>query len=179
MAEVPNFLRVGLDHFIGEDEGEIRLDGTPLPGILQRMSIRGRLKTDQATLLFGGEKTQPLGFQAATVFIELALPSEGGFLPGSESTCYDKLAELNAVFTEVDADINAKLHRISNAQINARGIDQVWFSELESSEAHRDVITARLVLTQKEPPDFKALRREQAAIETELDEIIVEDDDAP
>lgn len=163
---VPNFLRVGLDHFNGEDAGEIRLDGKPLPGFLQRMTIRGKLKTDRASVLFGSEKEQPLGFQAAVIHIELALPSDGGFLGpalgGAVSTSYDKLAALQGVFAEVDTDVNAKLHRITNAHVNARGIREVWFTELSSEEGHNDVITARITLTQKEPPDFKQLRGQQA-----------------
>ena len=118
---MPNFLRVGFDHFIGADAGEIKLNGNLLPGFLQRLSVRAKLKTDRAGTIFGGAKEQPLGFQAAVLHIELALPSDaGGSFFGGESTCYDKLAELEAVFAAVDGDVNAKLHTISNAHANAQ-----------------------------------------------------------
>ena len=156
---MPNFLRIGLDHFIGEDAGEIRLGGQLLPGVMQAMQVRGALKTDRASSLFGGDTDQPLGFKAAVIFIELTLPSDGGFLGsalgGSVSTCYDKLKELRRKYTEVDDDLNAKLHDITSIHADAYGIRQVWFSALDSSEAHGDTITARLRLTQKSPPDFE------------------------
>ena len=172
MAAIPNFLRVGLDHFIGEDAGEIRLDGRLLPGVLQGLQIRGALKTDRAGSLFGGDTDQPLGFKAAVMFAQLTLPSDGGFLGpalgGSVSTCYDKLKELRRIFTEVDDDINAKPHAISNIHAEAFGIRQVWFSELDSTEADGDTITARLRLTQKSPPDFEQLRRDRTELEADL-----------
>lgn len=175
------FMNIGLDHFIGEDAGEVRLDGAALPGVLQRMDIRGRLKVDKAEGLTGGGKSQPLGFQAATIFIELILPSDaGGAFFGGSSTCYDKLGELNGVFTAVDVTTSAKLHRISNSHANARGIEEVWFMGLDSEEAHNDTITARITLEQKEPPDFAAMRTGQlTAIQNESDSYFVEDSDAP
>ena len=157
---VPNFARIGLDHFIGEDAGEIRLDRDSLPGILQRMTIRAKLRLDTAGSLFGEEKKQPTGFTGARVFVTLALPSGGSFLGpalgGSVETCYDLLEALNEWFRAVDGDGNAKIWQISNAQISARGIKEVWFSTLESSEAHRDVIIASLEFTEPDPPKFGA-----------------------
>ena len=184
---VPNFLRVGLDHFQGEDTGEIRLDGEPLPGLLQRMSIRGRLKLDQSELMASlgiSTTSQPLGFQAAVIHIELALPSDGGFLGpmlgGTVSTSYDKLEALEARFAEVDGDVNAKVRRISNRHVNARGIGEVWFTELSSQEGQDDVIIARIVLTQRYSPDFKARRRALAVEESGLVESgALLDEDSP
>lgn len=182
---MPNFLRIGLDHFIGEDAGEIRLDGRLLPGVMQGMQIRGGLKTDRASTLFGGDSDQPLGFKAAVIFVDITLPSDGGFfgpaLGGSVSTCYDKLKELRRIYEEVDNDLNAKLHDIINVHAEAYGIKQVWFSELDSSEGHGDTITARLRLTQKVPPNFEKLRQQRTVLESDLatDGIDLADEDAP
>ena len=173
---IPVFSTLGLDHLIGEDAGELRLDGVLLPGILQRMSIGGVLHVDRARMVSGAMRSQPIGFEVPTVRLTLALTSDPpGFFSGAtqvanliasgslsdaeaENTCYGKAGLLERLHRAVGLDGNPIARRISNPHVNQRGIAEVWFTGLITSEAHGDVIMADVEFEQVEGPSFDDMR---------------------
>jgi len=129
------------------EDGEVRLAGELLPGVLTHLSVRGLVKFDEAEQdgMSGKTKT-PLGWDDAEVVIIVDL------LTDSESTCYDKLALLDAKFRGHDGQGNPLVLDVVNAHLRARGVDQVVFSGLDSSETDQDdVMLANLSFTEHRP----------------------------
>jgi len=136
------------DGILSFEHGDVRLGNDPVPGILRSQSITGLVRFDEAQQdgLSGKNKT-PLGWEDANINLELELMSD------DKSDCYQKLTELNAVFQGRDNGGNPKVYEVVNAHARARGIDQVVFAGLDSSETDEDdVITASLNFVEHNPP---------------------------
>ncbi len=141
------------------DDGEVRLGGELLPGVLKYLSIRNQVRFDEAEQdgLSGKTKT-PLGWEDAAVVVIVEL------LTDSSSTCYDKLAMLDAAFRGHDSKGNPLVLDVVNAHLRARGVDQVVFSGLDSSETDReDVISANLSFVEYKPAVVAVEERAEAS----------------
>ncbi len=131
--------------------GAIFLDGICLPGLLTSLSVRGQVRYDLAEQdgLSGKTKT-PLGWEDDSIILSLALTSE------DESTCYDKLRIINGWFSGQDSSGNPMVLRVANPHLLARGISEVVFDGLESSETDQDdIINASLKFSEHNPPVVK------------------------
>lgn len=151
------------DGFLSVDHGHVALGGKLVPGILVSMGIDGSVRFDEAQVdNLSGKKKTPMGWEDAAVTIELALTSD------DDSNCYEKLAVLNGIFKGLDAGSNPRVYSLSNAHATARGVDQVVFSGLRSSESNDDdVITASLAFAEHNPPTIPPEVRSAATAEKE------------
>jgi hypothetical protein len=195
VAGIPILTHLGLDHFIGADAGEVRLNGDLLPGLLQSMSIRSAMRTDSAQFVSGAQRTQPMGFEPATVRLLLELTSEpssffsiadqvsaltgGAAQAGPDNTCYGKAKALSLLHTAVDFSGNPVQYRLTNRHTLARAIREVWFTGFETSEGHEDTVTATLEFTQIESPSFEKLAVEAAQQAPTGDFAPLADEDLP
>lgn len=140
------------------EDGEVRLAGELLPGVLKYLSVRDQVRFDEAEQdgMSGKTKT-PLGWEDAAVVVIVEL------LTDSSSTCYDKLAVLDAKFRGHDSKGNPLVLDVVNAHLRARGVDQVVFSGLDSSESDQDdVILVNLSFTEHRPAIVAVEERAEA-----------------
>jgi len=140
------------------EHGEVRLAGELLPGALKHLSIRGLVRFDEAEQDgMSGKTRTPLGWEDADVVIIVDLLTDSG------STCYDKLTALDAKFRGQDDQGNPLVLDVVNAHLAARGVDQVVFSGLDSSETDQDdVIQASLSFTEYRPAVVAVEERAEA-----------------
>lgn len=140
-------------------DGEIRLAGELVPGILSSLRVDGKVRFDeQAVDGASGTKKIPLGYEDCAVSLGLFL------LTDEQSTCYDKLAQVSAMFKSLDDKANPKIFDVANRHLLARGVRQVVFFRLESAEdTYTDEIRATLSFLEHNPP---IIRTEQAEAKT-------------
>lgn len=122
------------------DHGVVILGGVELPGIFKNQSIAGSVRFDTAepTGLSGSVKT-PLGWEDADITLVIELISDEQMSPYvAGSNCYEKLAQIDAIFRGYDNGTNPKVYEVDNAHALARGISQVVFAGLQSRETQRD-----------------------------------------
>lgn len=133
------------------ENGIVSLDGKELPGILTSLRVSGKVRFDEQQVDgSSGNKKTPQGFEDADINLGLVL------LTDDISTCYEKLEEINAVFRGLDSKANPKIYDVTNSHLSARGIRQVVFSDLSSSEDDRsDDMTVRLSFVEHNPPIIK------------------------
>jgi len=129
------------------DDGTISLDREEIPAILTRMQIRNSVVFDRASVgSLSGENKTPMGFSDADVTVSMVL------LTDEQATCYERLRQLNRVFTSVDDLANPRIYTIFNSHCDARNIHRVVFSGLESSETDQeDTIDVSLSFVEKQP----------------------------
>jgi hypothetical protein len=77
-------------------------------------------------------------------------------LSDAESDCYDKLALLNGKFQGLDGKAKPQIYKVFGRQLQARGIENVVFSRLDSQEDDSsDMIAASLEFKEHNPPVIK------------------------
>ena len=136
------------DGYLSVEHGQVSLGGQIIPGVLTSMSIGDAVRFDEVEVdSLSGTKKIPMGWEDSAITIEIILPSDDG------GTCYDKLADLNGIFKGLDSKSNPKVFAISNAHAIARGVDQVVFKKLRSTETNADdVISVSLSFDEHNPP---------------------------
>lgn len=132
---------------ITDDFGQMKLDSKLLPGTFEAMEITGDIVIDEVEVPGqSGKAKQAMGFGDAVISLKLRLPTD------DESTAYEKLEQLNAIFQAVDAQAKPYVYRIVNKHTAARKVNQVIFKTLRSSEDNRsDLIKAELEFTEYRP----------------------------
>ena len=137
-------------------DGVIRLGEEELPGILSSLRIEGKVRYDEQEVDgASGAKKTPQGWEDQTVSISLIL------LTDDESTCYEKLEKLAPFFKAPDENSNPQIYSFVNRHGQARGLRQIIFDRLESSENSReDTIRVSLGFTEHNPP---IVRTEEAS----------------
>ena len=149
------------DGILSFEHGDVRLGNSLVPGILKSLSIAGRVRFDEAKQdTMSGKVKIPHGWEDSDIHIELELVTDDNFFPENsgnkttkKTTCYDKLSALSAIFRGHDNGGNPKVYDVINAHARARGIDQVVFAGLDSSETDGDdVIVASLNFVEHNPP---------------------------
>ena len=130
------------------DDGIVSLGGAELPGLLASLTVSGEVRFDEAkTDGQSGKKKTPMGYEDATVNIDLEL------LTDDSGTCYDKLTTISRQFKDVNPRAAPKIVGVVNRHLRARNINQVVFSGLSSRETNRDdTIMASLTFTEHIPP---------------------------
>jgi len=130
------------------DHGRIELGGVEVDGILKTLSIRGAVRFDEAEQdgISGTVKT-PMGWEDADITMTMEL------LTDDETDCYARLARLSELFQGYDNGGNPKVYEVVNVHALARGIRQVVFAGLESSESDMDdVMLVVMSFVEHNPP---------------------------
>lgn len=134
------------------EDGIISLDGEVLDGLFQNIGVKTAVRFDEAKVDgSSGTKRTPQGFEDSEITIRLLLVTT------EESTCYDKLERINAIFKGLDKNANPKIYSISNSHLLARGVREVVFASLDSTENNTtDEISLTLRFIEHNPPVIKA-----------------------
>lgn len=133
------------------EDGLIRLGDTELPGILTELRVDGKVRFDQQKKDgSSGKKKTPKGFEDSDVMVTMLL------LTDSESQCYEKLEQVSGLFRKIDGKANPQIYTVTNRHLLARGVRQVVFSKLQSSENNStDEIRVTLGFIEHNPPVTK------------------------
>eukprot|EP00828_Plagiopyla_frontata_P043835 TRINITY_DN6983_c0_g1_i2.p1 TRINITY_DN6983_c0_g1~~TRINITY_DN6983_c0_g1_i2.p1 ORF type:complete len:167 (+),score=43.12 TRINITY_DN6983_c0_g1_i2:196-696(+) len=135
------------DGYLTFDDGKVTLGSSELDGLLQQMTVRGAVRFDKAEQdgMSGKTKT-PMGWDDADISLTLLLETD------EQSDCYERLDDLDALFKGQDNGGNPKILTVLNRHCQARHINQVVFSGLDSQESNRDdAILATLAFTEHRP----------------------------
>jgi hypothetical protein len=134
------------------EDGVVKIDGQELPGILDDLDVDGRVKFDEQNVDGqSGKKRTPMGWEDTEVSLRLCLTTED-----DGPDCYDKLTEINGIFRAMDGNANPKVYTVDNRHLLARGVGELIFSGLSSSERDRDdTVTAYLSFVENNPPVIK------------------------
>lgn len=140
---------------ITDASGQIKLNDSFIPGVFQKLSIDNEVKYDQKSVSgSSGTKKQAVGFEDATVSVTYLLQND------EQSTPYQKLQELVALFRSMDKSAKPQIYNIVNEHTAAFGIDRVLFKGIRTNEDNRkDYITATLDFIEWEPPVVKIEER--------------------
>lgn len=133
------------------DYGQIKLDGTLLPGIYRGMSVSGsvRIKEEEAPGQSSKFK-QALGWDDLQVDITLILQND------EESTPDEKLKAVVQAFRKTDKSAKPIAYRITNKHTAAWGLDKVLIKDLRSEDPPDvDNIRVTLSLVEWESPLVK------------------------
>lgn len=133
------------------EDGIVTLDGTELKGILQRLDVKTAVRFDEAKVDgASGKKKTPAGFEDSEVDVSMIL------LTDEDGDCYEKLEEIDHIFKGIDKNTNPKIFTVTNRHLLARGIREVVFANLASSESSRsDEINISLQFIEHNPPVIK------------------------
>ena len=133
------------------EDGIVQLGGEEVPGILRTLTVEGKVRFDEQQVdQASGKKKTPQGFEDTDVMIGLVLITD------DDSTCYEKLETVSGMFRSVDDKANPKIYAVTNKHLLARGVRQVVFSKLQSSENDStDEITVTLGFVEHNPPIVK------------------------
>ena len=150
-----------MDGMLTFSHGEVRLGSKLVPGILKSLNVRGAVVFDEAERdgLSGKTKT-PKGWDDSAITLTVELLTD-------DTTCYDKLASLDALFRGHDNGANPRVLDVANAHVSARGVEGVVFAGLDSAETDQDdVILATLRFTEHRPPIIRAEKRISKTVST-------------
>lgn len=141
------------------EDGRITLGGAEVPGILQDLRVACRVRFDEhKSDNLSGKSKIPTGYEDADISVTVAL------LTDDNSDCYEKAAELAGLFKDTDGKLNPQIFTVVNKHIQARGVKQVVFSSLDTTESSRnDEIRATLKFVEHMPP---IVRPEKAEAKT-------------
>ena len=143
-----------MDGMLTFSHGEVRLGSKLVPGILKSLRVRGSVVFDEAEAdgMSGKTKT-PKGWDDCAISLSVELLTD-------DTTCYDKLTQLDALFRGYDNGANPRVLDVANPHVTARGIERVVFAGLDSSETDQDdVVMASLRFTEHRPHIIRAEKR--------------------
>lgn len=137
------------------EDGVITLGGEEVPGILQSLSVDGKVRFDEQKVDgVSGKKKTPQGYEDCEITVAVYLVTD------ADTSCYEKLEALSGMFRKVDDKANPQIYDVANRHLLARGVRQVVFSKLQTAENDAtDEITASLGFTEHNPP---IIRMEEA-----------------
>ncbi len=143
------------DGYLTFEDGVLTLGDTAIPGVLVRSNITCDVKFDEAESdQLSGKKKTPMGWEDAEIDFDYKLLSD------EDGDCYEKLAEVNALFRGYGDSAAPKILTPLNSHIQARGIEQVIFKTLASRETNRDdTIVVSLHFVEHTPPIVQAEER--------------------
>ncbi|XPV77693.1 MAG: hypothetical protein ACNI27_07180 [Desulfovibrio sp.] len=157
------------------EHGEVRLGGSLIDGILSSARVGAQVRFDEAEQDGKSGKARiPMGWEDADVALSLVL------LTDDRATCYERLARIDRVFKGYDNSGNPKIFDVQNAHCAARGIQQVVFSGLSSTESERDdTITVSLTFSEHIPVIRKVETQASATAKSVQQEAVSVPDPAP
>lgn len=140
-------------------DGIIRLGGEELPGILMSLRIDGKVRYDEQKVDgTSGKSKTPQGWEDHVVMASLVLVTD------NTTDCYEKLEQLTPFFKKPDEKANPQIYSFTNRHTQSRGIREVVFDRLESSENEQtDEIFVTLGFKEHNPP---IIRTEGAVAKT-------------
>ncbi|MDQ7791258.1 MAG: SafA/ExsA family spore coat assembly protein [Clostridia bacterium] len=132
---------------ITDDFGQVKLGDQILPGIIQQIEIDCSVRVDiEEVPGQSGASKQPQGYEDAKMTIRITLQTD------EQNNCYDKAAKLESSFKKVDSQAKPFVYRIVNKHAAARGISQVVYQNLRTTEGNADdTITAEINLLEFKP----------------------------
>lgn len=133
------------------EDGQVRLNGTEVPGLFGALSIKGAVRFDEQKVDGqSGKRKIPQGWEDADISLTLYL------LTDESGTCYDKVESLSRIFQSQDGKANPQIFTVTNRHLLARSVRQVVFSRLDTTEATgSDEIQASLAFVEHRPPIIK------------------------
>lgn len=136
-----------MDGLLSFSHGRVVLGEFEIPGIIKSISIGCNVVFSEAKEDNNSGTTKtPMGWEDSTISIAMVLPSD------KKSNCYKKLEDLNRIFKGLDNKKDPKIYRIVNPHLSARGVDEVVFKSLESSEDNStDIVNTNLKFTEHIP----------------------------
>lgn len=153
------------------EDGRITLGGQVVPGILQDLRVACRVRFDEhKSDNLSGKSKIPTGYEDADISATVIL------LTDDESDCYEKAAELAGLFKDTDPKVNPQVFTVVNKHIQARGVKQVVFTSLDTTENSRlDDIRATLKFVEHLPP---IVRPEKAEAKTPTPDEVAKSNEA-
>ena len=151
-----------IDGLLTFEDGEVRLGGVLLPGILVAMTVNAGVRFDRAERdHMSGKNKIPLGWEDADIKLTLDLICD------ELGDCYEKLTIINRNFKSGDQGANPKIYNIVNRHLRARGVSRVVFSGLQSDEDDQsDMIRVVLAFSEHLPAVVKREKQANAAKST-------------
>ena len=114
------------------ERGIIKIDGVLIPGHFERLVVGQEIIIDEMQVQDkDGHIKQPAGYNEGTIHIELRLIPDDGDVN-------TQVASIYGMFRKVEGQIKPDIHSISNIHANSRGIRQVLFKSLESTDSIED-----------------------------------------
>lgn len=142
-----------------DEIGQVKLGDKILPGVYQRMEIRGRLRMDKSRVKGRSGTTRlPEGWEDAQVSLELLL------CDGEEGTVADQVRQIVGLFQATDKTARPFVYTIAHWQLAAWGIRQVIFSELRAGDdSQTDLVPVTLTFEEWKPPPRKVESRRRVS----------------
>ena len=136
------------DRLLIFEDGEVRLGDFVVPGILRSQTVRGAVRFDDVKQEgHSGTTKKAMGWDDADISLSLDLVTD------ETMDCYARLESINAVFRRYDKHADPMVYTVVNRHLRARGVDQVVFAGLESTESDKeDVIACTLHFVEHNPP---------------------------
>ena len=139
------------------EDGQITLGGDLLPGILVSLTVGVEIefssaKEDGAS----GKKKVALGWTDADVTVVVDL------LTDDDGDCYDKLRALDRTFKGHQTGGRPQVYDVRNRHSLARGMKQIVFSRLESTETDQDDVIRCTLSFQEYIPAITKSEKESA-----------------
>lgn len=118
---------------ITTDIGQVKVGNVILPGTFESLEIQAAVKMDEVEIKGKKEKvTQAVGYDNARVRLNLILlPAEDG------GDCTAQVQTIQAVFRRSPDQEKPGVYRIVNKHVQARGINEVIFSDYRTFEDNR------------------------------------------
>ena len=121
-----------------------------------RMRIGHRLRRDSAAVDgASGTSKQALGFEDATISIELTLPTSYDIAGKLERDALELVKNLRDLFRGKDKQARPKAYVIQSPLTDAWGIKTVLFDSVEVEENETDTILARIEFVEYQPAEPK------------------------
>lgn len=139
---------------IGDDAGQLLLDGELLPGLFDGVDVEGSLDVDQQQVPGASDTSRQVqGYKPAAIVFKFTLPTD------DESSCFEKLELLTSRFKRTGDGAEPMIRRIVSEHTARWGIEQVIFISLRSSDDSKtDTLKAELRFEEWKP----SARRKEA-----------------
>lgn len=137
------------------EDGVVMLAGEILPGILKSQWVSSSVRFDETKQDGGGsgKVKVAMGWEDADVSLTLEL------LTDDQSTCYEKLSKINAIFKGHDSGGRPGVYTVNNQLLTAMGIRQVIFAALEPMESDQDDVISCQLSFVEEGIDIQTVER--------------------
>jgi hypothetical protein len=140
--------------FITTEVGQVMVGGVLLPGTFESLEISAPVKVDEVEIP-GKRVTQAVGFDNARVRLNLILVPE---VDGGD--CSEQIRTIQQLFRKSPDQQKPGVYRIVNKHVQARGINEVIFSDLKTFEDNRsDKVLVICEFTQHVPIQVKVAKK--------------------
>jgi len=141
---------------ITTDAGQVKVGNVLLPGVFESLEITAAVQMDQVEIEGSERKgSQAVGFDNATLRLNIV------FLPKADGgDCIDQVRQVQQVFRSSSSQQKPGVYRIVNKHAQARGINQVIFSDFKTLEDNRsDKVVGTCVFEEYTPIKVKVAQK--------------------